>query len=265
MPFRAGTEGRELLLFSVFSRSGDKDMAASKGGHAGLVEELVSLATNLHVLDGNDEDALMLASDRGHVAVCRVLLGHGAVMTTNNTFGVTALHYSAYFGHLQVGLLLCSKGADLMTGDNIGQTTLQLYGSHAKPPLSEETEEEHKAALLDCFRKGPHSTQVQRRKDENWARRWPLMLVMTGCDLRPVIARQLATIHRIKSNPVAPIAFYDGMRTLIPSPLYLFLSRINFGVNSLCMLLTRSQLSKNKTEVKYLQIFNCGFRAALAC
>lgn len=26
MPFRAGTEGRELLLFSVFSRSGDKDL-----------------------------------------------------------------------------------------------------------------------------------------------------------------------------------------------------------------------------------------------
>ena len=111
---------------------------------------------------------MIIASDRGHVAVCSVLLDHGAVMTTSDRCGWTALHWAAFNAHLQVGLLLCSKGADLMTVDNIGQTTLQLYGSYADPRLSEETEEEHKAALLDCFRKGPHSTQVQRRKDSLW-------------------------------------------------------------------------------------------------
>ena len=71
---------------------------------------------------------------------------------------------------------------------------MQIYGIHANPRLSEETKEEHKAALLDCFRKGPHPSQVQRRKDENWARRLPLMLVMTGCDFKPLLARQLALL-----------------------------------------------------------------------
>ena len=71
---------------------------------------------------------------------------------------------------------------------------MQCYGDNTKPPLSEETKEEHRAALRDCFRKGPHPSQVQRRKEENWARRLPFMLVMTGCDFKPLIARQLALL-----------------------------------------------------------------------
>ena len=79
---------------------------------------------------------------------------------------------------------------------------MQMYGNNANPPLSEETKEEHKAALLDCFRKGLHPSQVQRRKDENWARRLPLMLVMTGCDFKPLVARQLALL--LLNPPLPP-------------------------------------------------------------
>jgi hypothetical protein len=49
-----------------------------------------------------------------------------------------------------------------MEVDNNGLTALQDYGIDANPRLSEETKKEHKAALLDCFRKGPHPSQVQR-------------------------------------------------------------------------------------------------------
>ena len=122
----------------------------------------------MHALDEYGWDALIFSSYRGNVAVCSVLLDHGAVMTTRSTGRWTALHCSAFYGHLQVGLLLCSKGADLMAVDIYKSTPLQGYGtSLANPPLSEKTEEEHRAALLDCFRKGPHPSQVQRRKDEN--------------------------------------------------------------------------------------------------
>ena len=169
-------------------------IAASSGGHAGLVKELALLGANLHALAEGGYDALMLASWKGHVAVCSVLLDHGAVMTTRSGAGETALHLSASYAHLHVGLLLCSKGADLMAVNNYGNTPLQGYGDHAYPRLSEETKDAHKAALLDCFRKGPHPSQVQRRKDENWARRLPFLLVMTGCDFRPLLARQLALL-----------------------------------------------------------------------
>ena len=74
------------------------------------------------------------------------------------------------------------------------RTPLEGYGIEANPPLSEKTKEKHRAALLDCFRKGPHPSQVQRRKDENWARRLPFMLVMSGCDFKPLLARQLALL-----------------------------------------------------------------------
>ena len=169
-------------------------MAASKGGHAGLVKELALLGANMHARDTGGWDALICAAWKGCVAVCSVLLDHGAVMTTDTVGGWTALNYSAFRGHLQVGLLLCSKGADLMAVDRNGRTALQVYGNDVYPRLSKETEEEHKAALLDCFRKGPHPSQVQRRKDENFARRLPFMLLLTGCDFKPLLARQLALL-----------------------------------------------------------------------
>ena len=177
-------------------------MAASGGEHPGLVNELALLGANVHALVEYGWDALMIASRPGYTVVCSVLLGHGAVMTTRDVNGWTALHLSADKGHLQVSLLLCSKGADLMAVNKNGRTPLQLYGSHATSPLSEETKDEHRAALLDCFRKGPHPSQVQRCKDENWARRLPFMLVMTGCDFKPLLARQLALL--LLSPPLPP-------------------------------------------------------------
>jgi hypothetical protein len=88
-----------------------------------------------------------------------------------------------------------------MAATKRGCTPSQIYGSTAYPRLSEQTKEKHRAALRDCFRKGPHPSQVQRRKDENWARRLPLMLVMAGCDFKPLIARQLALLSL---NPALP-------------------------------------------------------------
>ena len=112
-------------------------MAASRGGHSGLVKELALLGAKVHALEGNREDALIIASEEGHVAVCSVLLGHGAVMTTRDTDGCTALHWAALRGNLQVGFLLCSKGADLMAVDKSGETPMLIYGSFAFPRLTE--------------------------------------------------------------------------------------------------------------------------------
>ena len=209
-------------------------VAASRGGHAGLVKELALLGANVHVLDGFF-DALMLASSRGHVAVCWVLLDHGAVMTTRDVNGLTALHCAATYDHLQVGLLLCSKGADLMAVSNRGCTPLQMYGNNANPPLSEETKEEHKAALLDCFRKGPHPSQVQRRKNENWARRLPLMLVMTGCDFKPLVALQLALL--LLNPPLPPDVKIPPIEIATVAQKRAFLNMAVFGLEGLLKLI----------------------------
>ena len=85
-------------------------MAATSGGHAGLVKKLALLGANVNALSWVGFDALMVASFHGHVAVCSVLLDHGAVMTTTDFGGWTALYFSTLNAHLEVGLLLCSKG-----------------------------------------------------------------------------------------------------------------------------------------------------------
>jgi hypothetical protein len=210
-------------------------MAASVGGHTGLVKELALLGANVHVLAGSGWDALIIASYRGNVAICSVLLDHGAVMTTRDGAGRTALYHSAYNGHLQVGLLLCSKGADLMAVTNNGRTPLQHYGVHANPRLSEKTKDEHRAALLDCFRKGPHPSQVQRRKDENWARRLPLMLVMTGCDFKPLLARQLALL--LLNPPLPPDVKIPPIEIATVAQKRAFLNMAVFGHEGLVRLI----------------------------
>ena len=109
------------------------------------------------------------------------------------------------------------------------------YGDHAYPRLSEETEEEHKAALLDCFRKGPHPSQVQRRKDENWARRLPFMLVMTGCDFKPLLARQLALL--LLNPPLPPDVKIPPIEIATVAQKRAFLNMAVFGHEGLVRLI----------------------------
>ena len=219
----------------VVSRGFTATMAAIEGGHAGLVKELALLGANVHALDKDGWDALMIASFHGRVAVCSVLLDHGAVMTTRNGQGWTALHLSAFNAHLQAGLLLCSKGADLMAVSHDGRTPLQFCGIAANPCLRKETKDEHKAALLDCFRKGPHPSQVQRRKDENWARRLPFMLVMTGCDFKPLLARQLALL--LLNPPLPPDVKIPPIEIATVAQKRAFLNMAVFGHEGLVRLI----------------------------
>ena len=102
--------------------------------------------------------------------------------------------FAAPYGKYQVCLLLVSKGANLLAVYN-GRTALDMYGIESN--LTAAKKEEHCAALLAAFAEGPHPSQVQRRKDERFARRWPLMQVLTGHDFLPLAARRaaLAVLH----------------------------------------------------------------------
>ncbi len=122
-----------------------------------------------------------------------------------------------------------------MSVNKSGRTLLQIYGSHANLPLSEETLQEHRAALLDCFRKGPHPSQVQRRKDENWARRLPLMLVMTGCDFKPLLARQLALL--LLNPPLPPDVKIPHIEIATVAQKRAFLNMAVFGHEGLVRLI----------------------------
>ena len=122
-----------------------------------------------------------------------------------------------------------------MAVDNNEDTSSRLFGNLVYQPLSDDTLNEHRAALLDCFRKGPHPSQVQRRKDENWARRLPFMLVMTGCDFKPLLARQLALL--LLNPPLPPDAAIRPIEIATVAQKRAFLNMGVFGHEGLVRLI----------------------------
>ena len=84
-----------------------------------------------------------------------------------------------------------SRGSDLTAVYVENKTALDMYGWWAKR-LSPAELASRRARLEAAWRAGPHPSQVQRRRDEAWARRWPFMQVLVGHDFQPTAARKLA-------------------------------------------------------------------------
>ena len=96
-----------------------------------------------------------------------------------------------------------SRGADLIVADKHGRTVLKYYGGLAHPTISDADKALRRAALEAAWAEGPHPSQVQRRKDERWARRWPFVFVLVTRGFRPLLRRALAIAAAI--DPAAPI------------------------------------------------------------
>ena len=180
---------------------------ACRGGHLELARGLLDLGAVVDARVNNGVDALMNASSYGHAAVVTLLLDRGADPCSRNDY-YTTLILAAEHDHLQVCLILLNRGADLMAVCNGVHTALTDYGILANPPLSNEIKEQRREQLRAAWEAGPHPTQVQRRRDERWARRWPFMFVLAG-SVRPLAYRKalLLAAH----PPVAPSA-------VIPAP-----------------------------------------------
>jgi hypothetical protein len=110
-----------------------------------------------------------------------MLLSKGAVLEARSSEGYTALHLAALYYKPEMCLLLIAKGADLRVRNNLNLSALSHYGFWARPGLAPSVKARRVAELKAAFRAGCHPSQVQWRKDENWAKRWPLMNVATGC------------------------------------------------------------------------------------
>ncbi|MGH0149348.1 UNVERIFIED_CONTAM: hypothetical protein FKN15_015114 [Acipenser sinensis] len=105
---------------------------------------------------------LHYASRAGCLAVCELLLEHGACANSQTRGGATPLHRAAYRGHLGVVRLLLSQGAEPGTCDDDGSTPLHkvretpklfiqsLHLKHAASVLF--TWERKRAAILKASR-----------------------------------------------------------------------------------------------------------------
>jgi hypothetical protein len=179
-------------LVTRIAQSGDTLLhSACIGYRLDLARTLLDRGSAVNAIKANGFDALMFActGDNDRLALVTLLLDRGASVLTTGVDELTALIIAAVWCHLDVCLLLVTRGANLLATYD-GRTALDPINN--SPNLSDQAKAEHVAALRLAFANGPHASQVQRRKDENWARRWPLMLVLAGHDFLPTAARRLA-------------------------------------------------------------------------
>jgi hypothetical protein len=167
---RAQRDGWTLLMWACLCGHDNPQLAQ------GLLEK----GANVHARNSISWDALMFASRDGHIAVCTVLLDHGADPDSNCRW-ISALSNAARYDRLQVCLLLISRRANLMLALTYG-TALAIYGERKyNPRLTPDELEQRRATLRTAFEQGPHP-------DMCWKRRWPMMSVMAGCGFRPLAA-----------------------------------------------------------------------------
>jgi hypothetical protein len=184
--------------------------AASLGGSEGLVRELLDRGANLHSLGFGGWTALHYAARGGHVAVATLLLNRGINLHALSTSSYTALHVACYKDHLDCAVLMLSRGSDLMARNIHGRTALSQYAYYVNSPLSEQVKNQRRLILQNAFAEGPHPSQVQRRRDERWARRWSLMCVLSGCDLMPLAYRKAQLL--VLNPPLPPAAVIPPQR-----------------------------------------------------
>ena len=93
-------------------------------------------------------------------------------------------------------LLRLSRGEDrgatmtVLAGTGELKTALDMRGRYVNPHLSDEELEQRREEMRAAFAAGPHPSQVQRRRDENWERRAAFVSVLVLSGLQPLAARR---------------------------------------------------------------------------
>ena len=185
-------------------------MWASERGHRAVAALLLDAGANVDAENANGETPAICASFRGHLDTLQLLVSRGADIHHRHQGGRSSLLSAALRDHLPACEYLLSLGADLMAANNHNETALAHYGRYANPPLSPKTKALRVAALEAWWAAGPHPSQVQRRLDERWARRGPLMTVLAEHAYRPLqlcaLALALAAAELDPATPVQPVA-----------------------------------------------------------
>ena len=111
----------------------------------------------------NNVTPLHVASERGHVKICRMLIEHGAGVMAQNRDRETPLHLASREGQVEVARVLIERGADVTAQNKDGRTPLHLV-----------VEWRHKELVRMLIERGA-DVQVQTNDGET-----PLLLALTS-------------------------------------------------------------------------------------
>ena len=162
---------------------------ASEGGRLNLMRGVIDRGAVVNAKNSCGANALMDAAFYDRIPATTLLLDHGADLNARNNSGWNALMHAAMNDKLDCAVFFLNRGVDLLAVDNDGENALDLYSSDSS--ISKKTKKKRREVLRTAFAKGPHPSQVQRRKDECWNRRCALMLVVAQNNFRPLAARRL--------------------------------------------------------------------------
>ena len=174
---------------------------AAARGHREIAALLLDRGANVNAKTSSRDTPAIWASSGGHLDTLQLLVSRGADIHHRSQAETSSLLYAALWDHLPVCEYLLSLGADLMAASDTNQTAysdygrwakLAHYGGYANYILSPETKALRIATLEACWAAGPHPSQVQRRRDERWARRGPLITVLAEHAYRPLQLRAQA-------------------------------------------------------------------------
>ena len=194
----------------LFTRAGDQYgstllHSSCNGAHLKLAGALIERGADVLAKASGGRDVCWWACVSGNLPLLSLLLDKGASPHTREGDYQSCTSIATSFDHLPVVLLLISKGADLMEPVDGNFTALDLWGMFKQGhPLSPAELASRRAEALAAFRAGPHPSQVQRRADERWARRWPFVQVAVGHGFRP-LAHQQALLAAAALPPSAVI------------------------------------------------------------
>jgi hypothetical protein len=202
-------------------------IAAAVGGSMGLIRALLKRGADVRKVYGDGWNALMMASRYGHLGAATLLLDRAPdLVESRNNEHQTPLHLAAFNDRVEIWQLLIARGADLRVTDDNGDTPLNVYGNDTTKTLTHIVKQQHLDQLQAAFADGSNPSQVcacnlfsqtrpwplavdnpchsplllslplifpqvQRRRDERWARRWSFMSVLVGCGFCPLAARRL--------------------------------------------------------------------------
>ena len=202
-------------------------LAASASGQTALLSALIALGADLNARGSQDSlDALGFAAENGHADAVALILDKLEV-DANNRDGTAALHLASMHGHKTVCRLLIARKGDLNA--NWDQAAYPEYPNMFYPALTcleryghfdmkDSLRKRHRDILRTDFLLGPHPTQIKRRRDENWARRWAFVQVMVGHGFQPsriqcaaLQATALPTNVRIPRPPCKTLAQYKAL------------------------------------------------------
>jgi hypothetical protein len=159
-----------------------------------IVQLLVNRGAQINAVDDEGTTSLHLAAMNNHLKVLKLLVNRGAQIDAVDNDGWNALHAASLWGSLDMCLFLISRGMDPSIANNEGQTALTLFGSAhddndpddedgVNPPLIDEEKQVAVAQMLTA-----REAYLQRIRDENWIKNWPLLCVLTHGGLRPMAA-----------------------------------------------------------------------------